>query len=773
MRAIYLAATSIAALALACASDPRTSADASMPENDAGTRDASGQDASGPDARDGGCDADLACGTDCCRAGERCAHGGCVIDLGPCAAHDDCPGDSYCDASMRCTPYGTPPGVTQDPECARDIRITTLAPVEQCRWLGPPAVDPFADYRQVYSSPMVADFDLDDDPSVLRPSIVITSFTYEDTGRATGGILRVLDGRTCAEQASLTDPADRLLFASQNALGDLDGDGRPEIVGTSLESTGVPRGLVAFGYDGASRRFVRRWYSRRCDLPGQPRHGPSTPVDMHNGPSLHDLDDDGTPEVLFDMFVYDAEGCLLNPSQAPARYLLGSFAVVADADGDGVPELANGAGLFEWRGGQWRPEAGFAPSTTEASRLGHTAVADFGDFPGTPAGQAEIAVVSTPDPIAGGQGAVRVQTLSGEVVFGPIVLPSDGGAGGRGGPPTIADFDGDGRPEIGVAGATRYAVFDLDCDIAAASGPGCARAAGAPRGVLWSRPVQDASSNVTGSSVFDFDADGVAEVVYGDECYVRIFDGRDGAVRFSASASSRTGYEYPVIADVDGDFNTEIVAALTEGSSSASPCPSSDPLFTDYRVSFTLQPGIVVYRDAQDRWAASRPIWNQHAYSVTHVEDDGRIPRTSAWRANHRDAALNNFRQNAQGGLEREGLADLTVALAGISELCGAPQSSVDLSARVCNRGTNPVADGARVVFYEGDPSEGATVACETSLPRLLAPSSCTEVSCTWTVPAGGDPEDVHVVVDPDLRVPDCHPGNNRGVIPRLYCDLI
>jgi hypothetical protein len=57
------------------------------------------------------------------------------------------------------------------------------------------------------------------------------------------------------------------------------------------------------------------------------------------------------------------------------------------------------------------------------------------------------------------------------------------------GPPTIADYDGDGAPEVGVAGGAAYVVFDGD---------------GA---LLWQMPTQDLSSSVTGSSVFDFNGD--------------------------------------------------------------------------------------------------------------------------------------------------------------------------------------------------------------------------------------------------------------------------
>jgi hypothetical protein len=220
-----------------------------------------------------------------------------------------------------------------------------------------------------------------------------------------------------------------------------------------------------------------------------------------------------------------------------------------------------------------------------------------------------------------------------------------------------------------------------------------------------------------------------------------------------------------VIADVDGDYNSEIVVAMTPGVG----CPATDPIFTRGTSTFASSTGIVVMRDAMDRWAASRPIWNQHAYSVTHVGDDGTIPATHAWVPNFSDATLNNFRMNAQGSLERAGAADLTVSIAMGTSLCDAT-GSVELHARVCNRGTNPVPDGARVVFYAGDPDMGAAIACETTTPTLLDVAECVDVSCTATFPAGAMSRDAVVVVDPDGLVFECRNGNNRGEVPTDTC---
>src|SRR5690606_10940990 len=95
----------------------------------------------------------------------------------------------------------------------------------------------------------------------------------------------------------------------------------------------------------------------------------------------------------------------------------------------------------------------------------------------------------------------------------------------RGGPPTVADFDDDGRPEIGVAGGYSYAVFDMNRpgeDVPAGSVP--ADPGAGQLFMRWSQETQDLSANASGSSVFDFQGDGAAEVIYADECYVRAYD---------------------------------------------------------------------------------------------------------------------------------------------------------------------------------------------------------------------------------------------------------
>lgn len=742
------------------------------------------------------------CGDGGCPEGTICKYGVCVPDLGTCATSDDCRGDTYCDTDGVCVPYGVPPSKVNDPNCSRSIPPNGVKPVQQCEWSGTDPGDPTAEYINSYSAPMVADLNLDLDANKLQPSVVLT--TFASVGGERIGMLRVFDGRTCVEQMRIGGPDDpeveqnRPGYGSQWAIGDLDGDvgqphGHPEIVG--LHRTAGPFGtyppltLIAFGIDSSVHPpvLVRRWIGRICSSTG----GTDTPVSFASGhynygPGIWDLDDDGRPEVVIDKMVFDADGCLLNPPTENTNYLsLGVMSTIADVDLDGRPDLVRYDGIYGWdtTTKQWviKPWA-----TTSISHFpGHVAVADLGAYSTIPGKSAtdplpEIIVVSaettTFNPSS--SGTIRVQTLTGEIVFGPMPLYHlTSPYGGHGGPPTASDFDGDGQVEFAVAANEFYTVYDPDCvdggsgGTAARPGGTCIRAdPSLPDGVLWAQPSQDFSSSSTGSSIFDFDGDGAAEAVYADECYLRVYDGSTGDVIFSVPRSSGTGYELPVICDVDGDFATEIVVARATNNPA---CPSPDPLFAASG-DFERRGGFSIFRDPEDLWAASRPIWNQHAYSITNVNDDATIPRASQMLRNWEQPDLNNFRQNTQGDLDKLALADLTVKLDDIAGLCAGQSGQLDVHARVCNRGTNPVQDGVSVAFYSIPKSDSgsfeagaATLICQTVTDTLLTPGTCTLVMCSGVLEAD---HDVYVVVDPDRTIADCHPENNHGATATALC---
>ncbi len=712
--------------------------------------DGGGGEDGGDPSSDGGGDAgrcaagELACGPiDCCGDGEICRFDACVSDLGPCTTSNDCWGDSYC-ADGRCVPYGVPPGHDHDDACTRSIDIEALVPEVQCRWTGPPEGDLDPNEVHVMATPIVVDLDLDANPATLAPSIVFATFpTTGSYGQP--GVLRVIDGATCEQQFTFPLPEDAVMSPAPMAAGDLDGDGRAEIV--AVVHTG---GLKAFRFDAGTGTFARLWTSGNCDGSGGRTPDDTGGSNEWAGPSIHDLDDDGVPEIVYGATAYDRDGCVIAALGYPT-YGQGVVPVLADVDEDGRVELIGGDGVWEFdpTTRTWVAEAYY----TGGGSRGQVAVAELGDYPVAALGRdaVEVVVISS--------GSARVQTLAGEVVFGPIAIVG----GGIGGAPTLADFDGDGRREFASAGGSAYVVFDLDC-IPGGDVTRCG--SGRTDGILWPQPSQDASSNVTGSSVFDFDADGAAEAVYADECYLRNYDGATGTVRYSAARSSGTTYENPVIADVDGDFHSEIVSAVNDYAGTLG-CAATDPLRPD--ATFSTNHGIVVLRDAMDRWASSRPIWNQHAYAVTHVDERGVVPRTSAWANNWDVTGLNNFRQNVQGELDALGVADLTAASeAGpLMVLCDGMIAT--LPAQICNRGTLPLAAGTEIAFHVGAP-DGAEL-CRAPVPVALTVGMCTEVTCTGTLPA--DTVDLYVIVDPDGEEEECWEGNNVAVLREVQCATV
>ncbi len=758
-----------------------------------------------------------------CMAPLVCRFDQCIEPPPACAGDDTCEDDSYCEAG-ECIPYGVGPRGAFDPACKRLQVLGLFAPRPQCEWKAPPAGDPYPAHMNVLVTPLVVDFDFDNDPTTSHPSIVFVTYNCEDgsCGADPGcyGVIRVIDGKTCAQQYNITSAnAATLITGSVTpAIGDITGDGRPDIV--TVHQGG---GVMGFRFDAAQNKFVEIWtnyasFNNAC-------HWDSV--------ALHDLDDDGVPEIVQGgpfPAVYNTAGQLLDGSATTTAYSNQIHPVLADVDNDGSVEMLDGKEAFRFNKvtKKWEVAAGIGGPS-----LGQVALADFGTFGANPAlddrskldGVPEVAVVTS--------GAVRVQTLAGRVVFGAVAIPAfpSSGTVGTGGAPTIADFDGDGRAEIGVAGATAYAVFDPDC--AGVAGATCPT--GGAGGILWAKASQDASSNVTGSSVFDFDGDGKAEVVYADECFSRVYDGRSGEVLFSQFHTSCTWYENPVVADVSGNFRSAVL--IPSNSNCNVGCPALDPIHDGTRCDVdadcpgtttckrtnagdaygrcrcavkadcgaaaldcvdpiagpsaqgkvcralhpagTPQRGLLVLHDVLDRWVRSRPIWNQHAYAVTNVDDKGTIPKTSAWKQNWKDPKLNNFRQNVQGVLDTQAAPDLTSASdapPGEHTVFACDSGTIHLKARVCNRGTGPVGAGEPITFYEGAAAFGMKI-CTTQTAMALASGTCEVVGCDW-VSAPSSPPDVQVRADDDGTptmgvTAECQEANNLGTLRGISCNAI
>ncbi|HRI70652.1 MAG TPA: VCBS repeat-containing protein [Polyangium sp.] len=765
------------------------------------------------------------CAPACDPATQVCSHGVCVPVV-MCTKDADCQNDTFCDPTTRqCVPWESKmPG--NDPNCINVIAAGIFSPRVKCEFAKAPDGDPFPNHVDVQGTPIVVNFHK---PAASGPPSIAASFTATEVNNYTEelGVIRVLRGNDCTLEANLggTDldgdgAVDWTVSSSTLATGDLDGDGVAEI--------------VAYGADGSTLAFTKKngawsllWKSAyQAGIVGGPCDTAShrCPVGWA-GPAIYDLEDDGKPEIVREGAVIRADGTVAAGS--PPDYLSygsGLFSVVANLDQDANIELTNGQYIWEWVGGAWVKEPNFPGASVSAP--GHVAIANFGAYGnGLPESNPEIAVVQN--------SLVTVYAIDGSIAQPAVAVP---GAGG-GGPPTISDFDGDGLPEVAVAGQAFYTIYDIDCGASPRPGgkcnPGQCDFTGttcAPGSyILWSKSTQDLSSNVTGSSVFDFEADGSSEVVYGDECFVRVYDGDTGDVLFSQYRSSCTWYENPLIADTDGNFRADLV---TPSNKACSPdgtgivCKTLDangvdPQFPGVRCTtnneclsgvcdsglcrctetkqccaanddaacieegYLCAPapagtagagntcraghphgvsGIRVYSDTNDKWVRSRTIWNQHPYAVTHVNEDGTIPKTSAWKNNWDEPTLNNFRQNVPGNANGAATGDPT---AGASSFFACSGMGVEMTLPICNRGTDPIGTGLSVGFYVG-----AQKICSTTTMEIIQAGECRNVNCVWGTPPQLENQKVDVTVIPndDGAYAECKPGNNLGTIYGVFC---
>jgi hypothetical protein len=179
-----------------------------------------------------------------------------------------------------------------------------------------------------------------------------------------------------------------------------------------------------------------------------------------------------------------------------------------------------------------------------------------------------------------------------------------------------------------------------------------------------------------------------------------------------------------------------------------------------------------VLRDRLDRWASSRPLWNQHAYSITNVNDDATIPKTSDWKQNFKQPGLNNYRQNAQGTTSSQDIPDITGKLDAASA-CTVKDGTITLNATVCNRGHRSVGAALPATFYQGS-AAGGVILCTSYTSGPVPIGECLAVSCTISQQVMGT---VTMVVNDDgaggQTTVECVYDNNSDTVDISQCTPI
>lgn len=654
------------------------------------------------------CAPNRACGSLCCGDGSVCSFGACVTPGKTCLEPAECAANEICDLSLGKKP--TAPGpmcsggtslpegrcIPRAPQCAagQSPDPAALTCVSSCEFKPPtipftPTVayawggDVAGHSTDVMMAPIVVQLDDDDCDGTITnrdlPEIVFTSFTDGDPTK--NGTLRALTVKN-GVLVEKWHTAAELFPGGGVAGGNFDGKPGNEVVAC------LANGFVR-AYDGATGAVL--WTSDgpyRCSTP-----------------AIADLEHDGVKVIVEGAILRGSDGSKYASYATPWT---GTFAI-ADINGDGFEDIV-GSGIAFRGNGTILADTGLKGTQTCCGAESGPAVVDL-DKDGKPEVvatffESRTLAVWRFDTNGPGKAQIVRQGLD---INGPIAASKCPEQLDGGGPVTAGDFDSDGFPDVALAGAVGYVVLNGKKLVDAAVPDA--------QTFLWAKETQDCSSAGTGSSLFDFNGDGKAEVIYADEIALHIYEGATGNVLFDICNTSRTLNEQPIVADVDNDGHADLVVV---GNSYSGPIQCADGSRTS---------GIRVFSDPDKRWVRTRSVWNQHAYSVTNIEEDGSVPNTVI--DNFKQPGLDNYRQNKQPGREFAA-PDGVVSLA--LPTCAGKYALV---AKITNVGESAIPAGAVVGFYLGDPAGGSSLG-KVSTKGILYPAQSELVTLDLASPPAG-----------------------------------
>ncbi|MBN2693072.1 VCBS repeat-containing protein [bacterium] len=588
--------------------------------------------------------------TGCCNSDEICLNDTIckTIPITDCQNDNECEVNQFCDPTAeKCIDIDDESGCVFIPPYNE-----ILTPLIGWEWPGTQIINT-PDYKYVMMAPMVANISDDNGDGFvnLRDTPDVIFSTFKGSNYNADGVIRVVDGKTGIEIAN-TALLSRVVPGWELAIGDIDNDGFNEIIGfKDVSGSSGPHPLIAFRYNISTGLMEEVWT-----------------VNSTSGAkaaAIADLDHDGKPEVIAQNHIINGEDGSIFCSFSGGT---SNMPIVEDVNSDGFMDIISGSKIYSGE------DCSLITDPNNGGATGYVAMADL-DFDDIP----EIVTVSN--------NTINIYNLSLIPKIEPFVIGDPTRAGG--GPPTIANFDQNIQDlEIAVAGEDYYSVTKVDFNAIEPN----------PKAwFLWKKLTEDHSSKSTGSSLFDFEGDGINEVLYADQCYFRVYNGEDGSERFKTINSNGTLNEYPIVVDVDNDGKSEIVV----GSNNYGSHPECDWWGTNPGQNKVGTNGIRVFESPDNSWVRTRRIWNQHTYHVTNINEDGSIPQYEE----HNWETYNNYRLNIQGKGVFNAPNFIIERVQIEREDC--PQLLFKIEIRVANIGSLSVNSGIPVAIYKGFANEG------------------------------------------------------------------
>ncbi len=641
----------------------------------------------------------------------------------------------------------------------------------------------FTGYNSVFQAPVIGQANDDDgDGRVDGDDVPDIAVVMSDAVEHDYGVLRLIKGDGTEVEASTLWQSYSNKNGTANyapyhyagvAIGDIDSDPDTEIVTLVSRDTDGACFPAIYEVDetatGVTLRLEDVW-------------GGAAYSCMAHAPALADLEGNGDIELIFGRAVFAGEtfaqkwygaggrGWYGRGDYAAGYWNSGYHSFAYDVNGNGTDlEVVAGKTVYTSTGGTFCELGSYSGTTWVPATDGYPAVADIARFSGDTLGEPEI-VVTGNEWVRVYHGSKRYDpnglarcTLIDELPNDPRTdptlpsgLPTPPSCNlaslSFGGPPTIADFDGDGKREIGVAGACWYSVFDLD----APTTTGLTRYAMAM--------TRDWSSASTGSTVFDFNGDGSDEIVFSDEQAVYVWGlktapnltpwNRLAELMRESSHKSWTIHEYPLVADVDNDGKAEIIAVNSH-------------LPPDHEDAY----GIYVLGAADDDWVSARKVWNQHAYSINNVDEDGGLQFCDPNYAPYDSNDYNSFRTQAPGEF---GALQASNAFPVVEPPCQDGCGDVTVRVHVGNESAHVTLDRTLVVALYGEHGiirtflESRQVGADVPPGTISGPVEFSVPGSVWS-----DYDHLIAIVDdpgvtglPNGAAAECDESDNEQVVP-------